>query len=616
MSCKIRIGGQKRPERAGAVAIAVGPTLPLQSSEDTTAQEGDYVNSVSKRLCLGTWSHTDLPDRFSPCDMSKKDFGELLQSLWEDIFSMPNVPGRKRRKANRLLKVAVFQEKHGAVFEEQDADGTIHYHFPMLAEWPWSWKYVAKRLREHGIYVHFSTSHTYYWTALMYLAVPSDVPDGKREADLDPEPWLCADHPSLRDALEDIPRGARTCDKSRVRRFLGLVCPGSEHRDVALSDKQFNTNIVKKGLRNHTAVLAWVQLKSEEVQHMTAEERMELVGMEAYCLRNQADLARRIAFAWDLHSAPRTLALQEQTAWQAVLAARNSTCTCSGQWIPLTEQLLAMHVLWAPPTLCTEAPHSIAVRAALRRCLQEGCKKFTNVFIYGPKTSGKSHVAKAVAKIFQDRAFQRPVGQSNFPLQAIFGKKVCVLQDIRVDTFKLGFDALLVWWEGESFPVPLPQNRHDGDRTYTEAAPVIVTSGDKLRISAGEAKRLQVDPQKQNAMMDDRFVYFHFPRTFHKDEVVEVDPCARCCAEWITGESPFQATAQTAVSTSSSSRHAPSPAPPPNLLQSTPVACGIQPQNPAVAFVALLERLQRLHTTGALSDGEYAAAKRKLLQLG
>ena len=500
-----------------------------------------------------------------------------------------------------MLRVSIFEEKH--------VNQTIHYHFPILAEWPWACLALARRLRQYGIYVNFSNDHQYYWTALVYLAVPSDMPDGKREMDLDPKPWLCAGHPTIREALEDMPRGGRQSDKNRVRRYLGVVHPGSDHKDVALSDKQFNMAIIKKGLRNLTAVLGWVQARSEEEKHMTVDERMEIVGMEAFCLRNQHDLGRRIAFAWDLHDAPRNIALQEQSAWEAILATRTWKCVCSGQWILRTEELLGMHIRLIPFYLWTEAPRSLVVRRALRRCLQQGCKKFTNVFLYEPKTLGKSHVAKPLIKIFQGRVFLRPAGVASFPLQQIFGKKVCVLQDIRIDTFKLSFDSLLVWWEGESFPVPMPQNRHDGDRLYAESAPVIATSGDKLRIAAHEAQRLQLCPDKQNSTLDDRFVYFHFPRTFLKKEVVEVEPCGRCFAEWVCDDSPVPSAAAPTTSYASSSAAASCPSPSAPPVPTDPA------QNSAISFVALLEKLERLHASGGLNDVEFVAAKHKLLEL-
>ena len=180
-------------------------------------------------------------------------------------------------------------------------------------------------------------------------------------------------------------------------------------------------------------------------------------------------------------------------------------------------------------------PNSDNVRGAIRRALKEGCKKHANVFFYGPNTSGKSHTIQPLAEIFDGLTFKRPVGKGNFPLQGIFGKKVCVLQDVRVNTFKLGFDSLLVWWEGEKFPVPLPQNKHDGDKEYVDKAPVFITAGSKFRIPRKEAETLQVSEDVQNDMMDARFSYYYFPRTLLAHQKVEVPPCPRCFASWLLG---------------------------------------------------------------------------------
>lgn len=200
----------------------------------------------------------------------------------------------------------------------------------------------------------------------------------------------------------------------------------------------------------------------------------------------------------------------------------------------LTENLLRLHCEAFPAhAVAEEKPESNLLRHALRRALQEGCKKHTNVFLRGPNTSGKSHVLKPLAEIFDGCVFLRPVGKGNYPLQEIFGSKVCLLQDVRVVSFKLDFDALLVWFEGEKFPAPLPRNRHDQDMHYTERAPVFISSGSKFRIPRTEAQHLGVNEDEQNRMMDARFAYFHFPRSLTKDEKVEVPSCAHCFSKWI-----------------------------------------------------------------------------------
>ena len=159
-----------------------------------------------------------------------------------------------------------------------------------------------------------------------------------------------------------------------------------------------------------------------------------------------------------------------------------------------------------------------------------GAMKHINVFLYGPNTSGKSHLLKPLMEVFADCCFLRPAGKGSFPLEELFGAKVCVLQDVRVSTFKLAWDDLLVWFEGEKFTVPI---KFCKDKLYAERAPVFISTASKFCMGKQEAERLKVDPFEQGAMMDARFRFFHFPRTLTADEKVETRPCKRCFALWL-----------------------------------------------------------------------------------
>ena len=158
---------------------------------------------------------------------------------------------------------------------------------------------------------------------------------------------------------------------------------------------------------------------------------------------------------------------------------------------------------------------------------------YVNVFVYGPKDAGKSHVLKPLVSVFGERAFTRPVGKGNYPLRDIFGKKVVVLQDLRPNTYKLSFDSLLVWWEGEAFRVPQAQNHYKGDALYSERAPLFASSGSKLRIALEEAVRMQVNPERQNDMMDARWRYFHHSVSMDPDPQKTAEPCAKCFCHWL-----------------------------------------------------------------------------------
>ena len=158
-----------------------------------------------KRQYVGTWGHTDDPGKKAPNSMTKEEFGNMLLRSLGSCFHMV-YGGPKTARLNRVLRVSIFEEKH--------QNGMPHYHFPILAELPWYSDILKRALRAEGVHVQFSSEHDYYWTSFLYVAVPSALPDGKSEADLDPEPWLSPGHPSVIDVVKDIPRGARASDRT------------------------------------------------------------------------------------------------------------------------------------------------------------------------------------------------------------------------------------------------------------------------------------------------------------------------------------------------------------------------------------------------------------------
>ena len=224
----------------------------------------------------GTWSHTNKPGRLSPKDMPKHVLGDLVMKTQSGLFQA--TAASRGTRLNRLTKVSVFEEKH--------ASGDLHYHFPTLAEHPWYCGPLQQKLGEQGIDVDFSTAHDYYWTTIVYLAVPGTGPNDKREEDLDPDPWLSEGHPPIIDCLKEIPRGARATDKARVRRYLS-VQDGveSKNKDVAFSDKEFAAHIIAKNVRTKLQLQAWIATVTANVKrspkYFSVDERVIiLVGLE------------------------------------------------------------------------------------------------------------------------------------------------------------------------------------------------------------------------------------------------------------------------------------------------------------------------------------------------
>jgi len=518
---------------AGAPA-AEAPAAAAPAAEADAVPDAQAARDY-KRQYLGTWSHTDLDGLKQPADLSKGELGELVMRLSADTFAVQH--------RNRVRKVAVVDERH--------ADGKLHKHFAMLAELPWGTHALEVALRRERIYVQFSSTHDYYWTTFAYLTVPGDGPDHKGPGDIDPDgPWLSPGHPSVRESLLDVPRGARRCDKQRVRDWLGVEVSRSSTSSptMCMSDQEMQAYIRQNKLYTQTALLAFVE--TELVQARAAGDTRRLtpsLAAEAYCLKYRRDLATFVEFVWSKAHAPQLQKILGSPVWDIICWAKEGLpCVCRGQWIPLTERMLREQCEAFPegrgiPT--AEKPESAAVRAAHRICLQRGCAKGTNVYVYGPRSSAKSHTLSPPASILGEHCFVRPVnnrgGQgNNYPLQGLLDKKLCVLQDLRISTFNLSFDAMLVWWEGTPFDLVLPRNHYKSNVRYRDRVGVFASSGSKLRIPHREAVELQVDPLAQNDMMDERWRYFYHARGYHRSEQVDCLPCGRCYAHWVTARDP------------------------------------------------------------------------------
>ena len=173
------------PDATSSTAAPVAP--------QTATAASDARQTLAKEQYCGCWAHPQTAGLKAPKDMAKAELGELLLRLADQHFR--STTNSRRQRLNRLRLCSVFGEDH--------ADGNLHYHFPISADRPWSYVPLQQALRREGIAVEFSTTHDYYWTTFMYLAVPGSNPGDKREEDLDLDPWLrrffiCFCHKSIR----------------------------------------------------------------------------------------------------------------------------------------------------------------------------------------------------------------------------------------------------------------------------------------------------------------------------------------------------------------------------------------------------------------------------------
>ena len=440
----------------------------------------------------------------APKEFSKQQFGELLLRLAESVF----------KGNNKVLKMSVFSELHES--------GESHFHVPFLADRPFRCGALKRALAHERIYVYFQTSHSYYWSALVYLSVASP-----EKPNVDANPFLSPGHPPVIDCLADIPRGANKTMKDMVIAWLGDLgkVPPTAKKSRCMEHPEFADWLVKHKLKTKSAAMAALSTMSGQAAEAARQ----------YMYRYSARLEQVITFAWEVHDAPAIELEQQKSCWDMVVDARALDCTCSGRWISLLEETIAFQSVDFPADVPkNELPTVQTIRHAHQTALQLGAGKYRNCFCYGPRNGGKTFSIAPLGEIFGARwTFIRPAGSSNFPLSSLIDKKIMVLQDMRVTSLKLSFDSLLVLFEGEPVTIPLPKNIAASDFRYTAKCPIFVSAGEKFRIPAAEAFREQVDMEAQNAMMAARFQHFFFHRSRPQKDLVPCPPCPCCYSQWV-----------------------------------------------------------------------------------
>ena len=442
----------------------------------------------------------------TPDSLGREGFACLLQKTAEEIFE----------DRNRLTKFSVWKEFH--------KNGKSHLHAVCLLDKPGISNPWLKALKRENCHVYFEHGASeYYWSVILYLAVPSAT-----KPQVDTAPFLSESHPSIEETLKDIPRGANRSDKERARAYLGKRGLLVERR--TMDHSEFAQYVIKKELRSKTALLAFLK-KSKDEESRAAEN---------YVFRYSEKLDQKLTFAWLFAGAPARLEAEQATAWDMVVQAGSMKCECGGKFIPLLENNLEYQCAGFSACLPQEEkPAPKLLKEAFVKALKCGAMKHTNPFLYGPRNSGKSTALAGLECIFGDFCFRRPSGRSNYVMQGVLHKKASILQDLRPTSLHLSWDSLLVWLEGSAITVPVPRNQGAEDVLYTSAAPVFVSSGEKFRIGLEACMKENIsDREKQNDMMDSRFRFFAFPCSRPAAELIQCPPCGRCMALWLqAGES-------------------------------------------------------------------------------
>ena len=558
---------------AASVLAEDAPALPVREPMAVMQRPP----APKRRACYSfQFSFTRLPGRRQPASFTRAALGILVARRHTEAFDERQEPGVP---ANKVIKYMVFRELH--------ADGNVHFYGMVLCERPYNTQGIQAALREHDhVFMSFGSDHQYFWTGIVYGAVPSVH---KAAEEVDPEPYH-SEGKTVREELADMPRGARVHDKDRTRAFLGLAAL-PPRRQERLRDAELADAIVEHGLRTKEEMLAFAR-----------EHKDDMPLLFKTVLRLGAKRSDDfMVWLWELHGLPPE---PQQDRLHVLRAAMHTRpCACGGRWIPAANRLMDIQGI-----------DSDSFRMAVLRALRLGRMKEVNVLIVGAPDAGKSFILKPLAKVF--KSFIRRGQHETFPLQGIHGHDICLLQDVRYETFGLPWDDWLAWAEGEPIMVRLPRNHYSESKLYTGTAPLFATMADAFSYPIMEARQTGRCIPRENEQFRSRWNVITYPWPIPAAERdPTLHPCPHCAAQWYQASADMEATDFAA--------HAARPV---VSVQRAHKSAGARPMHTAASAAvppalpltrrdelwARLSELMRWHTEGRLTATKFATAKAHL----
>ena len=446
--------------------------------EQQPAEQVDPQQAPARRIFRSVYgiqfSHTELPGRQKPSNFDRKGFAELLISKHEEMFLHQH---RGSAEPNRVMKVMVFRELH--------SNGQPNYYAAIAALRCYGFSTVKRALEIVGVYVSCSCTHTMYWSLVVYGAVPSQH---KRLEEIDKYPYHSRGLTSIQE-LEDIPDGARKAEKERVRAFLGLPVVARGRSSSAVVGGGFGKEQLAELIREH----GW-RSRGEVttgVRNLRATNSDPYRFLLQFGAKNTDDF---VDWVWELEDGP---AMEIDRMQKLQEHATSTPCVCNGAWRPAAQWLLQYQVL-----------DSILFRQAILKALTLGRRKRVNVLIHGEPDAGKSFLLRPLIQMY--KTFIRRGQHENYPLQGLLGAEICVLQDVRYETFGLPWDDWLAWGDNEELTIKLPRTHFKSSLAYKGTAPLFASMGDLMSYPPGEALRTGRRVDRENAQMRSRWHHVPF----------------------------------------------------------------------------------------------------------
>lgn len=463
--------------------------------EQAQHRSGVYLATVSNVLAT-TREAADLRD---VARMSRQEVAASFADAFDNPIRSPEKGGRPSNLTAVVRRMVVVQEFH--------ASGLPHFHVAVQLHDRRSFMPAKKTLRlRRKIAVHFSCSHTQFWSALRYCVVPTVK---KPEVDALPFPWS----PSGEELdLFELAQRPFNADGWKRRREIADMAASAIGKKARFTKLDLTAIIISKNLSSKNALLEYAQTCGCE-------------GMQQFVSQHQRRLTEYLEDAREWGKAGQEAERDRQSGWSLVCEAAARECPCGEQcgYAAAVRRIFEANI-------STLQESRLAV--SLRNILLTGPSKTTRApLIVGATNTGKTTLVLPFDKLFgQDRVFHKPALGSKFALRNLLRHKRFLLwDDYRPVEYAQGtvqVSTFLSLFTGQPFEVQVSQSFSDGNVDFQWREGCLMTAK-----AEGLWQPMGCVSAEDIRHMQSRVAVFvvNQPVACLKD----IDPCEVCMSKWI-----------------------------------------------------------------------------------
>lgn len=493
-----------------AVLDIVQRCLGAKAEQDGAAGEhaelGEELPTFRSWVYLATVANVR-PETLA-ADQTLQDVAALsrqdVATCFRDAFDNPLQNGKGGRPCARngpvVRRLVVVRESHSS--------GLPHFHVALQLRSQRCFLPAKKTLRaRHKLAVHFSCSHTQFWSALRYCVVPTLQ---KTEVDPAPFSWSSSNEEMDLYELAQRPFTAAGWKRRREAADMAAAAGGKKQRFTKLD---LTAIILAKEIRSKNSLLEYAQTLGSE-------------AMQQFVSNRQKHLSEYLDEAWEWKNACAEAARDRQTGWE--LICQNAAKECPfGEHCRYAEAAQRIFAANAPEL---DQNH---LAASLRDVVLTGPSKTTRVpLLVGSTNTGKTTLVLPFDGVFgSQRVFHKPALDSKFALRNLLRQKRFIFwDDYRPVEYAQGtvqVSTFLSLFTGQPFEVQVSQSFSDGNIDFQWRHGCVMTAK-----SEGLWQPFGVVSQEDVRHMQSRVLMF--PVNSKVPCLKDIEPCPVCLCKWIT----------------------------------------------------------------------------------